>query len=499
MKTEKSIPLVAGPIASVVFNALWALGSVLFGRDFWIIIPVFFLGLSIYRLVQALGEGIVVNHAGLSGKIKKQVFHFQYHEMSAVNIVEDDSKHTLLLVAGYQSHSIRMKNASDVRDAILHNMAFARGEEIPAPSPTSVLRAKELSLTQKFKKAQKWLLVITLVSVVSFFLSGTLGFPIPFSSVLAYGAFDFVAPSWGIAIVVFYFLLWAFSKKWHFFFILAIILLFLEVLSFPVLFLFGSDFTNDDLFTLFFLFAVYSLVHIWVLFRLIRGAIFWRGLRRVQKEMQTFPMENRHTASYANAHTTSHTNTHGTSHANTHGTNHVNTGFVAANPMQNAIYQPAYEAIVVDDRLHMDISNAFRRENLSQIDNLFLLENIPPKKLVAAAKHFAHALEYDETAILFYDNSVMGSGKSGILLTNKCLYAKSDFEKPTKAYIKNIVRVFAPSAHKHDRYKIIVEQDMSDQITIVTTLKDREKEGLARVLNEAIYLLQRQQKESSIE
>lgn len=477
MQTIKSIPAVAGLIFFIVFNALFLLWSFWVWGNIWVLLSLPPFVLSVSHLVQTLRDGIIVDHTGISGKIKEQAFHFRYHEITAVNIVEEHSKKTLLIVAGYQSHSIRIKNAKEMRDAILHNMALAKGETIPPPSPLSVLRTRELSLEKKFKKSQKWILIVFFLSIVSF-LPFTWNAPFPFSSLVGYSIFEIYSPSWGIFMISLYFLFWAFSKRWHLFFLLSMVLLLLEILIFPFMFLSAITDIANELPILLFLFFFYALPHIWVLFRLIRGTVFWRSLRLVRMEKNALPQENIVVPNSVNLNHTK-----------------VSTSFVT----QNAIYQPTYTAIPMDDTLFEKLNTLLRHGNTIYHARVLILEDIPSQKLERVITHFARDFARDETAIALFDNTLRGSGKSGFLLTNKHLYTKSDFEKPVKSYIKNISHITAPTMQKKDTYKIIIHLHVGGQIYLGTALRDQYKSNAAHTLNEAIHLLQKHEEGLSLE
>jgi len=56
---------------------------------------------------------------------------------------------------------------------------------------------------------------------------------------------------------------------------------------------------------------------------------------------------------------------------------------------------------------------------------LYLFENIPPKKLNNAIKAYASSLGGDETVIMLYDGTILGSAKEGFVLTSKRLYSNA--------------------------------------------------------------------------
>ena len=72
---------------------------------------------------------------GVVGKIKKEQFRLAYHEISSVSVNDTDGGKHLLIVSGYTSHSIRIRNAHAVRDAIAHNMAVLGVAPAPMPGP----------------------------------------------------------------------------------------------------------------------------------------------------------------------------------------------------------------------------------------------------------------------------------------------------------------------------------------------------------------------------
>ncbi|MCL2827672.1 MAG: hypothetical protein FWD99_02935 [Oscillospiraceae bacterium] len=84
-----------------------------------------------------------------------------------------------------------------------------------------------------------------------------------------------------------------------------------------------------------------------------------------------------------------------------------------------------------------------------QVLGLFVLENIPEKKLQGAKRKYAQEMGNDETAIFLVDSTVMGSGKEGYLLTNKRFYNKPMMEKRTVIDIVDIIDISVVSTNKN--------------------------------------------------
>lgn len=73
--------------------------------------------------------------------------------------------------------------------------------------------------------------------------------------------------------------------------------------------------------------------------------------------------------------------------------------------------------------------------------NLFLFEQIPPKKLSNAVNSYALTFDSGESIIMLYDDTAFGSAKQGFLLTARRLYSRSTVSKPVCADITNITKI----------------------------------------------------------
>ena len=70
-------------------------------------------------------------------------------------------------------------------------------------------------------------------------------------------------------------------------------------------------------------------------------------------------------------------------------------------------------------------------------DNIFVKPNIPTKKAENAIKSFKADIDINDIEILI-DNTVFGSSKDGLLITNDKIYCKNDFESPKNIALKDI-------------------------------------------------------------
>jgi len=88
------------------------------------VLSVFFVFtiISFIRLIKTLRSGVLVDDTGVSGKMKKVKFRYAYHEISSVSTLDEAVGTSLILISDSQSHSLKIVNAQDVRDAISHNM-----------------------------------------------------------------------------------------------------------------------------------------------------------------------------------------------------------------------------------------------------------------------------------------------------------------------------------------------------------------------------------------
>ena len=129
-------PSIVANIIVLAVNIILDIWFLLSGAFIWFMICFVFTILPLLSLIRTLRSGIVVDDAGVSGKVKKEEFRYTYNQISSVSMAEGTDGKTLLLVCGYITHSISIKNAEEVREAIAHNMA-ALGVA-PAPIPSNV-------------------------------------------------------------------------------------------------------------------------------------------------------------------------------------------------------------------------------------------------------------------------------------------------------------------------------------------------------------------------
>jgi len=138
------------------------------------------------------------------------------------------------------------------------------------------------------------------------------------------------------------------------------------------------------------------------------------------------------------------------------------------------------------NRLKSEIVGIYGKE--PQINNLFLFEQISPKRLSNAKSGYARNLTGDETIILLYDDTLFGSAKNGFLLTTKRIYYKNMGESPSLVDITSI------------RNKEVVASTLSTQMLIhlstdgkaaidITYIEAKQREPLLRMLGNIIDLL----------
>jgi len=288
-------PSFVADLILLIINIIIDISFLISGQFIWFVVCLFITVIPATRLINTLRSGVFVDVNGVSGKVKKEQFRYAYHEISSVSVDDQMDNKRLVIVSGYQSHSIRVGNARAVRDAIAYNMA-------------------------------------------------ALG----------------VTPS----------------------------------------------------------------------------------------QMMT--------------------------------------------PLTNAIHTIDYPAVEITDVLRQQIINIYRHEvHGGTEDRLYVFDEVPSEKLENAVKSYAPSIGSDEKVIFLFDNTLIGTGKSGFMLTSKCLYVKNDIEKATKSYIKNICKVFIPNSGKSDKHKATVEMNTGNYITITIAvgIKPEQEAAIARALDETIRLL----------
>ena len=117
-------PSFVADLIILIINIVIDISFLLSGQYIWFFALLAFTVFPAARLIRTLKSGIVVDNAGVSGKVKGEQFRFAYHEISSASMADDEmNSKNLLIVSGYQSYSIRIRNARAVRDTIAHNMA----------------------------------------------------------------------------------------------------------------------------------------------------------------------------------------------------------------------------------------------------------------------------------------------------------------------------------------------------------------------------------------
>ena len=132
-------PFLTWPIVGLCFNVLIDIWLLLAGSYFIFFIGLAFTALSILNLVMAARNTVTVHQTGVSGKVKKEQFQLTYQDISSVSISDNAHERTLLLVSGYHSWAVKIKNAQVVRDAIIYNMYVLgiQPTQIPPQNPTT--------------------------------------------------------------------------------------------------------------------------------------------------------------------------------------------------------------------------------------------------------------------------------------------------------------------------------------------------------------------------
>lgn len=454
--------------ALLVFNIIIDISLLLSGAFLWFFILLIFTALPAARLIKTLRSGIVVNDRGVFGKIKKEQFRLEYHEISSVSMADEYNSKSLLIVSGYKSYIITIRNARAVRDAIAHNMAVLGTTPAPLPTPAPEAHARGRvtpTLSQKFNRTRKWILIIFLTSVVTFIPFGT-DIPVPFSSLIAHFTSGLYGLFFGILVAVFYFVLWLLSKNRRFLIVVALIAVALET----VFVIFAGILAGGLLIFLF----VYVLPYSWVLFCLARGTSAWRKLRSAPQDETNMSRDILQNPGDVPASAPQSVST------------------PATPSLSQALYTNEYPSILMTDSLKQQIVEICR-SGLIELDNKFrtflidkfyIFDGIPLQKLEKAVDSYASSLAHDEKAIFLYDNTLASSAKSGFILTSKCLHTKSDMEKATKSYIQNIDKVIDV-----DKNGITVEMDAGTYIIIRLSLDKQPKAAIIRILDETIRLL----------
>lgn len=137
--------------------------------------------------------------------------------------------------------------------------------------------------------------------------------------------------------------------------------------------------------------------------------------------------------------------------------------------------------------------NIFLRENLSKIakNSLYIAPDIPEKKVNGAVKAFNYSGDVSNIIALF-DDTLFGSGKTGILFTGKQMIYKEDFEDPVVfdyEEIQNFAEVELITDPKKDkkekRLSISKKGGSVSNIRLICS-SDIHYDIFASVMNEAI-------------
>jgi len=123
----------------------------------------------------------------------------------------------------------------------------------------------------------------------------------------------------------------------------------------------------------------------------------------------------------------------------------------------------------------------------------FVLKEIRHKTLKNAKRSYAQTLgdDSDEKVILLYDSTLFRTGKTGFILTSKCLYCKEMMEPAETTYLENIRDLTIVNKSKL-QYHIVIEMDTGANVIIKIDEVDEERVENASVghaLKEIVHLL----------
>jgi hypothetical protein len=97
----------------------------------------------------------------------------------------------------------------------------------------------------------------------------------------------------------------------------------------------------------------------------------------------------------------------------------------------------------MNENLNNQILQIYAQTVEKSLTNLWFFEQIPPKKLKNAMKAYVPSFQNDEYAVCLYDDTLLGSGKAGFILTTKRLYCKNILG--TNGGIVNVANITAIS------------------------------------------------------
>jgi len=118
---------------------------------------------------------------------------------------------------------------------------------------------------------------------------------------------------------------------------------------------------------------------------------------------------------------------------------------------------------------------------LADINELYLFDNIPTKKLKNASKHYLPRLKSNEAIIFLFDSTFFGSGSQGFVLTTRCLYCNEIFVE--------IPNILLPLQHNKGHDYINIETKAQKDIEIAIVLKKEQFMTLLEMLEKTIRLL----------
>ncbi|MCL2563962.1 MAG: hypothetical protein FWE08_08020 [Oscillospiraceae bacterium] len=149
-----------------------------------------------------------------------------------------------------------------------------------------------------------------------------------------------------------------------------------------------------------------------------------------------------------------------------------------------------YPSVAIADSLRQQISEIYDCERTELPEEFYVFHNIPLQKSVNAKRSYAASLGSDEQVIFLYDDTIIGSAKSGFILTSKYLYSKSNAAKAEKVYIGNIAKITQATATKL-KYAITVEMTTGSYTEFIVAASQEKRTAIVRILDETIDLLKR--------
>lgn len=137
--------------------------------------------------------------------------------------------------------------------------------------------------------------------------------------------------------------------------------------------------------------------------------------------------------------------------------------------------------------------NAFLRENLARVSGkrMTIAPDIPDKKLNNAVASFKYDKDY-KNILAIYDNTLLNSGKDGLLFTGELFIVKESFEDPVSVLLSDMEKVEyinevtknEKGKEKTEEYTLITQKNGST--VKVKNLLDGGYAPLAEILQEAL-------------